>query len=199
MDTRKRILNEALSLFYEKGYDSVSVQEIVDAAGITKPTLYYYFGSKYGLLEALLEEGFTALKKLLETAVYSSENDVRNQLYKVSKTYMLYAVDNMKFSYFMLSLMYAARESEPYKAVRPYITDLYKMFIDMFANAGDSLGNMNGRQEQFAVGLVGLLNLHIYSISEKSYYKSGRELTAEDVTDKQVQALVQQFMYGIMS
>ena len=29
-----------------KGYDAVGVQEIVDTAGITKPTLYYYFGSK---------------------------------------------------------------------------------------------------------------------------------------------------------
>ena len=32
--------------FYMKGYDAVGVQEIVDTAGITKPTLYYYFEVK---------------------------------------------------------------------------------------------------------------------------------------------------------
>ena len=40
--------------FYEKGYDAIGVQEIADAAGVTKPTLYHYFGSKYGLLQAVI-------------------------------------------------------------------------------------------------------------------------------------------------
>ncbi len=44
MDNRERILQCALELFYAKGYDAVGVQEIAQKAGITKPTLYYYFG-----------------------------------------------------------------------------------------------------------------------------------------------------------
>ena len=50
MDNRELLLNTALELFHAKGYDAVGVQEIVDRAGVTKPTLYYYFGSKLGLL-----------------------------------------------------------------------------------------------------------------------------------------------------
>ena len=61
MDNRERILQCALELFYAKGYDAVGVQEIAQKAGITKPTLYYYFGSKYGLLETLLTKHFTVL------------------------------------------------------------------------------------------------------------------------------------------
>ncbi|HIZ64719.1 MAG TPA: TetR family transcriptional regulator, partial [Candidatus Blautia pullicola] len=45
LDNRELILNAALDLFYARGYDAVGVQEIVDRAGVTKPTLYYYFGS----------------------------------------------------------------------------------------------------------------------------------------------------------
>ena len=41
-----RILKKALELFSEKGYDATSVREICEAAGITKPTLYYFYGSK---------------------------------------------------------------------------------------------------------------------------------------------------------
>ena len=43
MDNKETIMTCALDLFYARGYDGVGVQEIADAAGITKPTLYYYF------------------------------------------------------------------------------------------------------------------------------------------------------------
>jgi TetR/AcrR family transcriptional regulator len=40
------MIKEATSLFAGKGYGSTSVREVVEAAGVTKPTLYYHFGSK---------------------------------------------------------------------------------------------------------------------------------------------------------
>ena len=52
MDNRETILQCALELFYKRGYDAAGVKEIVEMAGITKPTMYYYFKSKLGLLEA---------------------------------------------------------------------------------------------------------------------------------------------------
>ena len=55
MDNREKILQCAEELFYSRGYDAAGVQEIVEMAGVTTPTLYYYFGSKRGLLEAILE------------------------------------------------------------------------------------------------------------------------------------------------
>ena len=54
MDNRETILETALDLFYTRGYDAVGVQEIAERSGVTKPTLYYYFKSKYGLLELSL-------------------------------------------------------------------------------------------------------------------------------------------------
>lgn len=46
----QRLLATATKLFAEQGYDRTSVQEIVDAAGVTKGALYHYFGSKEDLL-----------------------------------------------------------------------------------------------------------------------------------------------------
>lgn len=46
----QRLLAAATRLFAEKGYDRTSVQEIVEAAGVTKGALYHYFGSKDDLL-----------------------------------------------------------------------------------------------------------------------------------------------------
>ena len=47
-DNRAKILACAMQLFAARGYDAVGVQEIVDAVGIAKPTLYHFFGSKAG-------------------------------------------------------------------------------------------------------------------------------------------------------
>ena len=44
----------AARLFAARGYDATPVQAICEAAGVTKPTLYYHFGSKEGLARALL-------------------------------------------------------------------------------------------------------------------------------------------------
>jgi AcrR family transcriptional regulator len=45
-DNRQILLQTALSLFARRGFSSVGVQEIVTAAGLSKPTLYHYFGHK---------------------------------------------------------------------------------------------------------------------------------------------------------
>jgi AcrR family transcriptional regulator len=52
-DTRQRILDVALDLFTEQGYDGTSLREIADQLGITKAALYYYFESKEDIFLAL--------------------------------------------------------------------------------------------------------------------------------------------------
>lgn len=54
-DTRHVIAEVALRLFLEQGFAATSVREIATEAGVTIPTLYYHFGSKDGLLGALVE------------------------------------------------------------------------------------------------------------------------------------------------
>jgi len=54
--SKERIINVALQLFCKKGYEATSVREIVEAAGVTKPVLYYYFKNKEDLLAHILQE-----------------------------------------------------------------------------------------------------------------------------------------------
>jgi AcrR family transcriptional regulator len=51
--TRDRILDIALELFTEKGFDATSLQEIADQLGFTKAALYYHYRSKEDILMAL--------------------------------------------------------------------------------------------------------------------------------------------------
>jgi len=48
--TRERILDVALELFNEKGYDGTSLREIAERLGVTKAALYYHFERKEDIL-----------------------------------------------------------------------------------------------------------------------------------------------------
>ena len=54
--TRERILDAALTLFAEKGYEATSMREISEQLGITKAALYYHFDSKADIVRAMLAD-----------------------------------------------------------------------------------------------------------------------------------------------
>ena len=51
--TRERILNVALDLFTDQGFDGTSMREIAERLNISKPAIYYHFASKEDILMAL--------------------------------------------------------------------------------------------------------------------------------------------------
>jgi TetR/AcrR family transcriptional regulator len=82
--TRGRLLRAGVSVFDRKGYSAASVREIVEMAGVTKPALYYHFGSKEGLLMAVLEETRLAFTNLASQAV-SRPGTARERLLALCK------------------------------------------------------------------------------------------------------------------
>lgn len=53
-DTEERLLDAALTLFAEKGYEAASVRQIIEATGVTRPVLYYYCSNKEDLFKRLV-------------------------------------------------------------------------------------------------------------------------------------------------
>lgn len=68
-EVARHIARVAARLFAARGYDATSVREIVAAAGVTKPTLYYHFHSKEGLAQALLTVPMTRMVEALREIV----------------------------------------------------------------------------------------------------------------------------------
>jgi len=66
---RERLLTAALALFNDKGYAATSVREIVQAAGVTKPVLYYYFGNKEGIFLELMRNSYHSFESLAARTV----------------------------------------------------------------------------------------------------------------------------------
>lgn len=56
MNTKRKILDEALNLFSEKGYGNVYVAQIAEAVGIKAPSLYKHYKSKQDIFSAILDE-----------------------------------------------------------------------------------------------------------------------------------------------
>lgn len=56
MDTKKKILDVALTLFSEKGYGNVYVGQIAEGVGIKAPSLYKHYKSKQDIFDAIIEE-----------------------------------------------------------------------------------------------------------------------------------------------
>ncbi len=56
---RGDLLQKAAALFAEKGFASTNIQDIADAVGLSRPSLYYYFKNKDEVLTALVEEATT--------------------------------------------------------------------------------------------------------------------------------------------
>ena len=191
MDNREKILRCALELFYHKGYDAVGIQEICQSAGITKPTLYHYFGSKYGLLEVLLEHELSGfLSRLSENARF--QNGIEESLTAFAGTLIDFANANHQAYMLLMAFSYSAKENETYQAVRPYITQLYNLTVQLFEQASGQLGNMNGRQKQFAIGFLGLINHYILFLGFQD--QGDGNIT---VSEEQKSSLIHQFMHGI--
>ena len=56
MNTKEKILDEALTLFSEKGYANVFVGDIADRVGIKAPSLYKHYKNKKAIFDAIIEE-----------------------------------------------------------------------------------------------------------------------------------------------
>jgi AcrR family transcriptional regulator len=66
-DVRSRVLDAALKLFSEHGFDGTTIQQIADTLGVTKAALYYHFESpKDEILGALIAPATEGLDSLLE-------------------------------------------------------------------------------------------------------------------------------------
>ena len=68
---RRAILDATQALLVEGGFERFSMRRLADRCGYTPPTVYYYFGDKQGLIDALLEERFSLLLSRLRRVLQS--------------------------------------------------------------------------------------------------------------------------------
>jgi Transcriptional regulator len=187
---RDQILSTALELFSERGYEAVGVAELCEAASVSKPTLYHYFGSKRGLLDAIVREKGEPLLEAIERAVaVQSPREVPVILEAVAKAFAEKAIADPCFARLRLSLAVAPPESEGAKAMAG-LNDALREHVDVFFQAAAQYhGNMKGRSLPYSAAFIGTIDTYVgLFLAEKS-----------NLSEEVVKAAVRQFMYGIFS
>jgi len=196
-NVKEKIMSKALELFSAKGYEGVSVNELTAAAGITKPTLYYYFGSKEGLFEAMFQLHYARLNSIIEeNAVYSPnpneyEKDILKTLSKVTKAYFSYAKSNEAFYMCILANLSMPRSSAVFKIVEKHHFTQFDIIENMFKNMAKIHGNLKGKAKMLTWSFIGTINSYI------SLHFSG--FAVQKFDERSVRELVRQFMHGIFA
>lgn len=95
METRAHILAVARRLFIRRGFADVSVGEVAQAVGVTKPTLYYYFKGKEGLYAAVLMDLMREVGGYM-AAVAHMPGSVRKRLTDLATGYFVHADGTME-------------------------------------------------------------------------------------------------------
>ena len=100
MNTKEKILDEALTLFSEKGYANVFVGDIADRVGIKAPSLYKHYRNKKAIFDAIIDEmnrRFTEQAKALQINGTDAEADAEiyrnlseDKLLKLGRELFLY-------------------------------------------------------------------------------------------------------------
>jgi TetR/AcrR family transcriptional regulator len=107
-----RILQTALALFSSKGYDATSVREICEAAGITKPTLYHFFGSKDGVYRALVQGALDDFQRNVEQGVQPPGSTLE-RLQRVARGYFDSANRQRELVRFIFALVHNPSNAAP--------------------------------------------------------------------------------------
>ena len=188
MDNRAKILSCALQLFAARGNDAVGVQEIADAAGITKPTLYHYFGSKRGLLDELLSSHFRLLHHQVAAAA-EYRGDLPLTLNRIAAAYSDFAREHPLYYRFQLSLWFAPPDSDAFRAVAALNETQQQLLENLFLRATVDHGNMRGRHRAYAATFLGMINTYV-ALALYGYTQLDSDLAHR---------AVHQFMHGIFS
>lgn len=67
-DTCRALIEAAARVFVRRGFHGATVREIAEEAGFTNPVLYYHFGSKEGLYQAVVRSSFERFQSLVDAA-----------------------------------------------------------------------------------------------------------------------------------
>lgn len=161
-ETRQDILRAALKRFAHGGYAATSVQQIVDDAKVSKPTLYYYFADKAELFQALVNEAHDERFRLLQEAAARAK-DVRSQLVEILVVLFDYFQENRELMRISLATAFAAPGEVPAGCDCADRCERNFEFVHSLIKTGLKRGELNDRfdSRKLAFGFYGQANSYL--------------------------------------
>jgi AcrR family transcriptional regulator len=160
--TQEVILRAALRCFAEKGYAAASVQEIVSRARVSKPALYYYFGDKATLFEALVEKAQAERYRLMSEAAERGQT-VAEKLREIAVAVFAFALKNQALVRLQFASAFAAPGHSPGHAKCLSAGRRNFELIRGLIVAGQASAELDASYspEELAMGIYGQLNMYM--------------------------------------
>ena len=92
-DTRTRLILTAMGLFWEKGYNSTSVADVLQAAKLNSGSLYHFFPGKQDLLLAVLDRYHQGIRAMLLEPAWRGVDDPIERVFALLARYRQSPVD----------------------------------------------------------------------------------------------------------
>jgi len=135
--TKERILKEAVRLFCEKGYPETSVREIVEAAGVTKPVLYYYFKNKDDLFLHIIHNSLIPWRERMNGICRDETRDFRMALQDITEYYLEVSQRDPELVRFIHTIAFSGLYNEIFDFQAFWMNHLENV-IDLFRRGQES-------------------------------------------------------------
>lgn len=160
--TRRQLLQAALKSFADRGYAATSVRQIVDAARVSKPALYYYFKDKAGLFAALVDQAHDERYELMQQAAQRGHT-LAQKLEEIAAAIFDFSVQNRELMRLAFATAFSASGEAPGQTRCREKGKRAFDFIRSLIQSGQASGELDSRftVEELAMGIYGQLNSHV--------------------------------------
>lgn len=142
---RTQIMDAAEKLFFEQGYDRTSVQDILDALGMSKGGFYHYFDAKDSVLRAVSERRSQARFDRLAAELRSTRRSPVEKLNLVLGMANLFEAEETAFAALLLKLCYRDGDAAMNAHRRRVLVDRLLPMLDEVIAEGVADGNFHTR------------------------------------------------------
>jgi len=162
-NTNILMMNAALRLFTEKGFSRASTREIVEMCGVTKPTLYYHFGSKDNLYRSILKDIFDRFDREI-TLIVSAELPPLDKLLTVVRFYLNHCHESPREVKLILMAIYRSDPSLPDVDIRTIGQPMVESIAEIIREGEEAGVLKEGNPLQLSLQLLGMIHIQILLI-----------------------------------
>ena len=182
----RHIARVAARLFAERGYHATPVRVIVEEAGVAKPTLYHYFGSKEGLAQAVLTVPLARLVDSLR-ALLDGPADPLRRLVAMAEAYLDFSREDPDRARFVHGLFFGPKGPGPAAELVQFADALELLFAAAVGRATEAGLVPPEQGDACTTALRGLITIHVMD-----FLYQGREL-GPDLASRLVRDLIRGF------
>ena len=165
----KEVLDKAMNIFWKKGYEQTSIQDIVAVTGLKPGSIYNIYGNKEGLFEAVLDLYATEALRVAKEVLLEGDDGLKN-IEKFLDDVVLSSISNEKTNGCLMvkTLLIVSHKDTK---IQTYITKVFQeveRYIVTVLQSCQDKGQISVNPEDFArLIIITMYGAHVYYKTSK--------------------------------